>query len=257
MISLTAMVLTYNERENIARTIAALRWVDNILLVDSYSTDDTVAIAKQEHEGVIIMQRHFDSFAAQCNFGLSQIATPWVLSIDADYVITSDLRDEIQRLNPPDHVAGYTVRFHYCVFGHRLRSTIYPPRTVLYRRELARYRNEGHGHRVCVGGPVEPLALFIDHDDRKPLSRWIQAQDKYATVEAHHLIEAVPAELTLQDKIRRRIYFAPGAMLVYLMIGRGLILDGWRGCYYIGQRVIAEILLSLRLIEAKKLRDPR
>jgi glycosyltransferase involved in cell wall biosynthesis len=252
MISPTGLILTFNERENIARTLAALSWVERILIVDSYSTDDTLEIAKQAHSGLTIIQRQFDSFAGQCNFGLTQITTPWVLSIDADYVFTAELKDEIQRLNTIEEIAGYAARFHYCVFGRRLRNTIYPPRTILYRRELAHYEDEGHGHRVRVGGKVESLTSFIDHDDRKPLSRWIREQDRYTMVEARHLIQASPAHLTLQDKIRRQVYFAPLAMFFYLLFMRGLILDGWRGWYYVGQRVLAELLLSLRLLELKK-----
>jgi len=252
MISPTGLILTFNERENIARTLAALSWVERILIVDSYSTDDTLEIAKQAHPCLTIVQQHFDSFAGQCNFGLTQIASPWVLSIDADYVFTAELRDEIQRLNPTEEIAGYAARFHYCVFGQRLRNTIYPPRTILYRRELAHYEDEGHGHRVRVHGKVESLTSFIDHDDRKPLSRWMRAQDRYTVVEARHLIQASAADLTFQDRMRRQIYFAPFAMLFYLFLGRGLILDGWRGWYYVGQRVLAELLLSLRLLEMKK-----
>ena len=81
---LTALILTYNEEANIARTLDHLRWLDSILVIDSGSSDATLAILA-EHVTVKVLHRPFDSFADQCNFGLDQITTPWVLSMDADY----------------------------------------------------------------------------------------------------------------------------------------------------------------------------
>ena len=86
--------------------------------------------------------------------------------------------------------AGYSAEFYYNVHGRRLRSTLYPARTVLYRRRAAGYRDEGHGHRVTITGNVRPLSGRIDHDDRKPLTRWIRSQDRYSIVEAKHLLES-------------------------------------------------------------------
>ena len=104
MEDLSALILTYNERENIGRTLTALRWIPEVVLLDSFSSDDTIALAKAAHAGVKVVQRRFDSFAGQCNFGLTEIKTEWVLSIDADYVITNELQDEIRSLIPPEEV---------------------------------------------------------------------------------------------------------------------------------------------------------
>ncbi len=153
-----------------------------------------------------------------------------------------------QRLDPPSDVAGYAADFRYCVNGRPLRSSLYPSRTVLYRRQLAKYCDEGHGHRVQINGKVEKLSGKIDHDDRKPLSRWLKEQDNYAAIEARHLLSKSIGELSFQDRLRRRIYFAPPAVFLYLLFARGLILDGWRGWFYVLQRTLAESLLSLRLI---------
>ncbi len=248
MISLTALVITYNERENIARSLAALSWVERVLLIDSYSSDGTPKLAKQAHPGVEVVQHAFDSFAAQCNLGLSLVRSEWVLSIDADYILTRELIDELRQLVPAQETAGYSAGFRYLVFGHPLRSTLYPPRTVLYRRAAATYRDEGHGHRVAIQGEVRPLKGLIDHDDRKPLSRWIRSQDSYARVEAEHLRSTPDHLLPIQDRLRKRIFVAPVAMPLLLLVGRGLIWDGWRGWLYVCQRTIAELLLSLRLL---------
>jgi glycosyltransferase involved in cell wall biosynthesis len=248
MIDVTALILTFNERENIECSLSALAWTRQVLIVDSFSTDRTIDLAQRAHPKVRIVQRAFDSFAGQCNYGLTQVQTEWVLSLDADYILTADLIAEITRLEPPADVAGYSAQFRYCVFGRPLRTTIYPPRTVLYRVERAAYRDEGHGHRVAVRGAVRPLAGKIDHDDRKPLGRWIRSQHEYAVIEARHLLTTSQKQMNRQDRLRRQIYFAPLVMFFYLLVVRGLILDGWPGWFYVCQRTLAEILLSLRLL---------
>jgi hypothetical protein len=91
----------------------------------------------------------------------------------------------------------------------------------------------------------------IDHDDRKSLSHWLWSQDRYARLEAAKLLETAAAQLRLQDRLRRKIVLAPALVFFYALFGKGLILDGWPGWYYAFQRTLAEIILSLRLLEAK------
>ncbi len=250
MNNLTALILTSNEEANIGRTLEALRWVTRVVIIDSHSTDRTLEIART-FSNVQIHEREFDTFAGQCNFGLTHITTEWVLSLDADYVLTPELQEELKRLQPAQDVRGYSIAFDYCVFGRPLRSSILPPRTILHRRIGARYRDEGHGHRVAIDGKVEGLRGHTWHDDRKPLSRWIQSQDRYTAIEAAHLLKMPKDKLNRPDKIRKRIWMAPMIVPIYLLIARGLILDGWSGWYYVFQRTIAEMLLSLRLLEQK------
>lgn len=245
---ITALVLTFSEAPNIERTLRQLSWAKQILIIDSYSDDATVDLVKSVAPNAMIVQRAFDSFAAQCNFGLSQITTEWVLSIDADYVLTPEMNLEISCLEPNDDVAGYSAKFRYCIYGHPLRDTLYPPRTVLYRRDKAVYVNEGHGHRVRISGRVAQLVGKIDHDDRKPLARWIDAQDRYVAIEASHLLSTPDKQLSIQDRLRKRVFFAPPVVFLYLLLARGLIFDGWQGWYYVCQRTLAEMLLSLHLL---------
>src|SRR3954469_12772662 len=106
MIDLTVLILTYNEKENIERVLRALAWAERILILDSGSLDDTIARARAAHTNIEVLTRPFDTFAAQCNFGLAQISTPWVLSVDADYVVTPELSQEIKALTPLPETAG-------------------------------------------------------------------------------------------------------------------------------------------------------
>jgi len=253
-IEITPLILTFNEAPNIGRTLEKLSWAREVVLIDSGSTDRTLEIARSAHPNVRVVTRPFDSFAGQCNFGLTQITTEWALSMDADYLLTPEIVAEMQTLKPLPDIAGYSVKFRYCIYGHPLRSTVYPARTVLYRRRLAEYRDEGHGHRVAIKGKLTTLLGKIDHDDRKPFTYWLQSQDRYATIEARHLLSMSFDQLSFQDRLRRKIFVAPPSMFLYLLFGQSLILDGWRGWFYVCQRTIAELFLSIRLlIERAKL----
>jgi len=247
---ITVMLLTFDEEANIGRTLGKLTWAKRILVIDSGSRDRTREIVAGYPQAEVI-GRDFDSFAGQCNFGLDRIATEWVLSLDADYVLTDELIAEIAALRPEPDVSGYSAAFTYRVFGRRLHHSLYPPRTVLYRARRARYADDGHGHRVAITGRIVPLAGRIEHDDRKPLARWFSAQARYAALEAAHLTAANKATLPLIDRIRLMIVPAPLVVFLYTLIGKGCLLDGWPGWFYAAQRACAEIMLSLAILERR------
>jgi glycosyltransferase involved in cell wall biosynthesis len=248
--NVTPLVLTCNEAPNIGRTLEQLRWARDIVVVDSFSDDDTLNIVSAFPQARWF-QRRFDSFAGQCNFGLSEtdISTEWVLNLDADYILTPELVDEIGTLNPLDELTGFCARFVYCVQGRRLRSGIYPPVSVLFRKSKAFYRQDGHAHRVVLDGEIENLLSPILHDDRKPLSRWLQEQSRYTSLEATKLLSSDSGSLSWTDRVRCWRVIAPPAILLYCLIIRGGVLDGWAGFYYAFQRMMAELMLSLYLID--------
>ncbi len=128
--------------------------------------------------------------------------------MDADYVCPDALHAEIESLDGSS--AGYRAGFLYGIFGKNLRACLYPPRTVLYQRALARYERDGHAHRVRIQGNVANLTSKIVHDDRKPISHWLRSQLKYAEHEADKLLNASASELGWKDRIRKRMFLAPG-----------------------------------------------
>jgi glycosyltransferase involved in cell wall biosynthesis len=245
----TPLVITFNEAANIERTLSRLAWARRIVVVDSGSTDETLAIVRGFPQAEVI-QRPFDSFARQCNFGLAQIRTEWALSLDADYELSDALVREMAALDP-EAADGYQARFAYRVWGRPLRGALYPPRTVLYRVAAARYADEGHGHRVSVSGKVRPLNGVIYHDDRKPLARWLDSQKRYAHAEARHLLAAAPAELSGRDRVRRMAWPAPLLVFAYVLVVKGCLLDGWPGWFYALQRLLAEVMIALEVIDQR------
>ncbi len=244
----TALVLTYNEEANIGRVLNRLTWADRVVVLDSYSIDRTLEIARA-YPNADVHQRTFDSFAGQCNYGLSLVETEWTLSLDADYVLTPAIVDEIAALPPTPEVAGYEAPFVYLVGGRPLRGTLYPPRTVLYRTARATYHQDGHAHRVEVDGEVRPLRHPIQHDDRKPLSAWLDAQRRYAAQEARKLRSSPPSELGRNDRLRLKGVLAPVLAPLYALVVKGGALDGRAGWQYALQRAYAEVLLALHLFE--------
>jgi glycosyltransferase involved in cell wall biosynthesis len=245
---ITPLVLTYNEEANLGRTLAALGWARRIVLLDSGSTDGTLAIARR-HAQVEVVTRAFDSHARQWNFGLQHVASGFVLTLDADYVLTPELVAELDGLRPGDGVA-WAARFRYCIGGRPLRGSLLPPRTVLFRPADGRYVDDGHTQRLVFAGTPRPLRAPILHDDRKPADRWMAAQHRYAALEVDKLRRARWSQLSAQDKARW-LGLGPWLVAPYCLLLKGLVLDGRRGLEYCRQRFVAEWLLFRRLFERR------
>ena len=250
--AITAVVLTHDEAPNIGRTLERLRTLPRVVVVDSFSTDGTPEIVRG-CANAELHQRPFDSHASQWNYAICEtgIRTPWILALDADYQLTAAALDEIARIEPSADVTGYSTCFVYCVFGKPLRGTAYPPVTTLFRTGRARYVQDGHTQRVVVDGPVKKLSARLLHDDRKPLSRWLASQDRYMALEAAKLRASSWRNLRAADAVRRTLVASPLLMPLYCLLVKGNILDGRAGLYYAMQRMLAECLLSVRMLESR------
>ena len=246
----TPVVLTLNEAPNIGRTLANLSWARRVVVVDSFSDDETCAIARS-HANVVLFQRRFDTHAQQWNYAVGEtgIDTAWVLALDADYQVPAELAREIEGRLAEDGVAAFRARFRYCIGSRALRGAAYPPVTVLFRRDRGHYEQDGHTQRLVVNGTVADLATPMLHDDRKELSAWLRAQVRYAHLEADKLATTPFARLGTADRLRRTLVLAPPAMLFYCLFVRGNLLDGRAGLYYAFQRTLVELMLSLFLLE--------
>lgn len=247
---ITPLILTFNEAPNISRTLKQLIWAKRIVVIDSYSTDETLDIIKS-YPQVEIFQRKFDTHTAQWNYGLKKIQSEWVLSLDSDYILSKELIEEIRLISLNVDIDGYFINFQYCVFGKALRGTILPPRQALFRHSKAIYVDDGHTQLLQLDGKQDELKFCIYHDDRKPLSRWLKSQDKYMIIEAEKLLNTPNYELSLGDRIRKQTLLAPFVILFYCLVIKAGILDGKAGWYYAFQRMLAEILLTIRMMEYK------
>lgn len=246
---ITPIILTFNEEPNLHRTLSAVAWATEVIVVDSFSTDKTLEICAQ-YPNVRVVQHAFSSHAEQSNFALAQVSkTPWVLSMDADYIVTLELKEELAQLQLIDNTDGYRINFKYVMRGKILRGSLYPPRVCLYRQSSAHYVQDGHTQRVVIEGQVGQLNSVLLHDDQKPYSRWLNSQKNYAAKEATKMSETPWAELSMPDRVR---FFglSPLIILPYTLLVKGLILNGAVGLEYAFQRFIAELfLLRARLIK--------
>lgn len=247
---ITPVILTYNEEPNIGRVLSRLRWAKDVVVVDSHSTDRTREIAR-EFQNARLFLHVFETHAEQWLYALRQtgIATDWILVLDSDYVLPKEFVRELETLVTDECVSGYEARFRYCVSGRALPRSIYPPRIVLCRCDRATFQQDGHTQRLVVSGDVGRLRSVIDHDDRKSLEAWFAAQRAYARLERDKILAACPGSLGFADRMRALYVVAPIAVLLHCFFIKGLILHGFCGWYYTYQRVLAELILSLYLIE--------
>lgn len=248
---ITVLILTHNEEDNIGRTLAGVAWAKRIVVVDSGSTDNTVNLVSGYPQSELV-RRPFDNHQAQWNFGLDVCeGAKWILALDADYILGDAVRRELAELSPSQDVNGYRAFFDYCIHGRRLRGTLYPPITVLYRRDHARYVQKGHTQCLLLKGQIGSLQARILHDDRKPLARWLASQQKYARLEAAYLLSAPRAEMRRSDRLRLMGWPAPLLVFFYTLIAKRCILDGWPGWLYVLQRTLTEAMISVEVVDRK------
>jgi glycosyltransferase involved in cell wall biosynthesis len=246
----TPVILTRDEEPNIERTLRQLHWAREVVVCDSGSTDATLRIVRG-FPNVRLFPRSLDTLSDQWTAATAQARTEWVLTLDADYFVPDALAAEIASLRPEAETGGYEASFRYAVGGKPLRTSLYPPRTVLLRRGAYAFFMDGHTQRVRVAGNVMPLQARIVHDDRKSLARFIARQRRYMRDEAAKLRSAPPGSLNAAARLRKLRVVAPLVVPFYTLFAKGLIRDGWPGIHYTLERTLAELILSAELFRRR------
>jgi glycosyltransferase involved in cell wall biosynthesis len=189
-VPVTATLITFNEAANIRDALASLSWADEIIVVDSESTDHTVAIAREFTSKVIV--RPWPGYIAQKNFAAEQAAHDWIFSLDADERVTPELAAELKTaLARNSSAAGYRVprvTFH---LGRWMRSTDWYPdyQLRLYDRRRARWSGKYVHESVKADGPVEDLQSELQHYAYRDLAHHLQTMDRYTTLAARQMFE--------------------------------------------------------------------
>jgi hypothetical protein len=244
---ITPVILTLNEEPNIGDTIARLDWAKKVIVIDSFSDDATCDIV-QQMPNTVLLQNKFVSLAQQWNFGLSHITTPWAMSLDADYKVTSQVVQELKTVNE-ENLSFISVPLVFCVAGKPLNCSILPPRKVLFRLAKASFYDDGHRQRLNVAGHGTCLSAQILHNDRKSAQRWFSNQLTYAQLESQKLLKTPFGEDSLSGKIRHIPFLAAVIAPVYVLIIKRGVFEFWQGWLYALMRGIAEILISLAMIK--------
>lgn len=182
MVKLSALIITFNEQDNIEECIKSVLWADEIIVVDAFSSDKTTQICREYTDK--IFQNKFVDFSAQKNFALSKAKNDWVLFVDADEKVSTFLKDEILKL-PEDAYDAYNVPRKNIIFGKHLRYGGHQDDLQLrfFRRSRSHFENPIH-ESVIVDGKTGRLNNYLDHYSTRSLSEYAEKLNLYTDLEA-------------------------------------------------------------------------
>jgi glycosyltransferase involved in cell wall biosynthesis len=186
---LSTVIIARDEEADIGRSLDAVRFADEILVVDSGSTDRTVEICRSR--GARVLEHGFEGYGPQKRWAVAQSSNDWVLCIDADEVLTPDLARAIRELlagDPP--LPAYRLTFHTVFMGRALSRGAIGRRghVRLFDRRRARW-NEARVHEtVEVDGPVGSLPGVVHHHNVRDLSEAVVKLDRYSRLGAEELV---------------------------------------------------------------------
>jgi glycosyltransferase involved in cell wall biosynthesis len=190
-VKISATIITYNEERNIARAIESLRCADEILVVDSGSSDRTVEIA--EKLGACVIDSPWPGYAKQKNLAAERASHDWILSIDADEFVSEGLEAEVFSLKKSEpQFDAYTMPRLAKYLGKWIHhSGWYPDRKIrLYNRKNATWIGEYVHESVKVNGKVGHLESNLLHFTCDSLSEHLKTMDRYTTLAAEQLLAA-------------------------------------------------------------------
>ena len=268
-LSISILILTLNEEINIGACLESVSWCDDVVVLDSLSTDQTVAQAMRH--GARIVTRAFDDYASQRNFGLCDIEYRhgWILMLDADERVPADLAHEMRAAvaQAADDVALFQLRRRDWLFGRWIRhSSGYP---TWFGRLARRGRVQARrpiNEEYHADGAVAALAGHLEHYPfNKGFAEWIAKHNRYSTMEAELFEQrrarpptgSVFARNPVQRRqaIKERVYRMPGRpllMFLALYLLRGGILEGRAGLTFCLLRAWYEFMIDAKRAELQR-----
>jgi glycosyltransferase involved in cell wall biosynthesis len=267
---ISILILTYNETLNIAECLNSVSWSDDVVVLDSVSTDGTAELARSR--GARVVQRPFDDYASQRNFGLSGVEYKhsWVLMLDADERVPEDLRDEMLaevqcagadvclfRMRRRDHLYGRWIR----------RSSGYPTWFGRLARCGRVWVERSINEEYKTDGTIAALRTHLDHYPfSKGFHDWILKHDRYSTAEANVMFRSTErdwhwSDVCASDPLRRRaalkafVYsmpLRPALMFVALYIARRGLLEGRAGLTFCLLRAWYEFMIDIKFRELRR-----
>jgi glycosyltransferase involved in cell wall biosynthesis len=186
---ISVVIITWNEARRIRRCLESIRWADEIIVVDQHSTDGTPAICR-EYGTAVISRTMTRGFGDQKNFAIRHASRPWILSLDADEVVTPDLHDSIVRaVAGPSVHAGYRMPRLTNYLGRFIRHCGWYPNPVLrlFRAGAGRFTDAFVHEEVVVDGSVGALAGDLLHYSYDSLAEHIRKMNLYTAYDARML----------------------------------------------------------------------
>jgi glycosyltransferase involved in cell wall biosynthesis len=227
--SLSVVLITLNEAANLPRTLASVNWAQEIVIVDSGSTDSTLEIARRA--GARILEEPWKGFAAQKNSAIAHATCEWVLSLDADEEVSPELAREIQGLlaGEPPFPAYRIPRLNHFL-GRPLRHGGYwpDPKLRLFRRGTAQFAERPVHETMEATGPVSALMNPLLHHCYPTLEEYLEHMNRYSSAAARMLVDSGRAPRTLPALLWNALV-NPAATFIYNYIVRLGFLDGREG----------------------------
>jgi len=255
---ISVLILTLNEEANLPSCLDSVRWSDDIVVLDSVSTDRTAEIAKAA--GARVVSRPFDNELNQRTFSIREIPFKhkWVYNPDADEVTTPELRDEMlaAAADPTRSEVAYRCRFKVMFMGRWIRySSLYPTWVVrIFRPERMRFERRTNLRYIADGPEGRLRGHFIHNTFGRGMDAWREKHRRYAAAEALEAVDSIKrgrtdwkALISSSDPVRRRralkelsfrAPFRPQLRFLYMYFLRLGLLDGCPGLTYC--RLLAE-----------------
>jgi glycosyltransferase involved in cell wall biosynthesis len=274
-VPVSVLVPIKNEAANLPRCLASAHWADEILVIDSQSTDGSIEIA-QQHGAQVVQFQFNGNWPKKKNWALENLSFKhdWVLILDADEVLPPDAADEIVKAIVDPSIAGYWINRRFMFLGQWLRHAYYPNWNLrLFRHALGRYErlttaatesgdNEVHEH-VVVQGTTGRLKFEIDHYAFPSVEVFIEKHNRYSNWEARVALEAGAAQpqnvahehVDLKRRLKsmaRRLPFRPLLRFLYIYIWQKGFLDGRAGYYFARLHAFYEFMCVAKTYELKK-----
>ncbi|OSS42330.1 glycosyl transferase [Desulfurella amilsii] len=234
--SIGCAIITYNEEDSLERTLKSVEFCDEIVVVDSYSTDNTVNIAKKYTDKVFFNK--FLNYGTQKNFAIEKLSTDWVLSIDADEVVGKNLKNEILKATQNSLFDGYYIKIQLVFLGKALHfGGAQNWHLRLFKKKLK--FSESFVHEKVQSTKASHLKGKILHYSYKNLSDYIEKLNKYTTISA---------SLKRKNKIHPLLRFNLEFFKRFIL--RGAFFDGYEGTLY---ALLSSFYQLIKYAKAKEL----
>ncbi len=268
-VPVSVMVFTLNEEIHLPSCLAALAWCDDIIVVDSFSSDATADICQAA--GVRFFQNRFTGFGDQRNWALDhcQPRHDWILILDADERVTPELVDELRHdlADAVGEIGAYRIRRRFHLWGRWLKySSLYPTWVVrLVHRHRVRYVNRGHAETQEVQGRITDLRSDLIDENLKGIDEWLARQNRYASQDAVFELAQEGAGVGWRDALRgaleRRALLkrlaarAPMRPLLYFLysyVFRLGFLDGRDGLQFCRMRALYQRMVAIKKYDLRR-----
>ena len=216
--TVAAVIPTKNVADIIRPTLESLRFCDEVIIVDMFSTDGTRALC-ESYPNVRFLQRQ-DYIYSNFNYGVEQAKSEWIIRLDSDEVLSPELQRSIQEVLEQEQPAHpvYDAFCHLYFFGKRLRHGFGNQwRNTLFRKGAARYECRSEHEHLTVQGSVGRLKGHYDHFTNPTISRWMEKTNYYTDRDVERVARPIPTKpfwvMYYVFRQWQRLYLAPGWMM--------------------------------------------